>query len=429
MSGTRIDHRRRGGWFTLIGLSLILALVLVACSGPGGDDDPTATSPPAAEEPTATATETPPEPTPTNTPEPDPTATPTLEPTATVTPEPEPTATPEPPTATPTPEPAIPQSGGAEFRIQGKTVSQVLAGDSEGTILYALTSAGISKSQDGGRTWFASGDLPEGQMIVAINNPDVLYAGERGSCGRGPSETPLTRSTDGGRTWETFAAGEGIEPYIVEAAESSTVVGADCGLRYSVDGGQSWDNVPDTEGMDFFAATTNADTLAGTILAVGVTEGGTGRLFAIDMSDPANPVLEEALAQFWATAAIDWAGDRIVIATAARVGVSDDNGANWQWSRTGLEDATYSVDPLLDGIPEDESDQNFIFTVAQIDPVDPNRIWIGGAQGAFLSTDAGQTWRRVGDRVATEAITIIPSAERVFVSAAGGTRVWTLDGN
>lgn len=421
--------------FALLSLFAILMIALAACTGPGDDDsvEPTPTVDQAAVDPTPEPTETPqPEPEPTETPEPEPTETPEPEPTATFTPEPEPTETPVPPTpeptVTPTPQPAVPQAGGAELRIEGKAIIQVIAGNDEGSILYALTSAGISKSVDAGRTWFASGDLPEGTIIVALNDPDVLYAGERGSCGMGPSDVPLERSTDGGRDWQTFAAGEGIEPYLVEAGQQSIVIGSACGLLYSTDGGQSWDTVDDSEGLDFFAAASSGATLDDEIIAVGVTEGGTGRLFLIDMSEPGNPLIVDAIAQFWGMAAIDWHGDRIVISNATRTGVSDDRGANWRWSRDGLEGATFSVDPLLEGIPEDEAGENFNFTTARIDPNDPERIWIGGAQGAFLSTDGGQTWRRVGDVVEIDSIVISDSAERVFVSAAGGTRVWTLDG-
>ena len=106
----------------------------------------------------------------------------------------------------------------------------------------------------------------------------------------------------------------------------------------------------------------------------------------------------------------------------------NDNGASWSWSRNGLEDATYSVDPLQEGIPQEESNFNYIFDIARIDPSNPDRIWIGGPQGAYFSEDAGSTWRRVGDRVMIDSIVISSEAERVFVSAAGGTRVWTLDG-
>ncbi len=410
--------------FALSILTAALLLLLVACSGPGSDDEPTATAviePTSA--PSVTALETPTV-EPTEALDPEPTA--TIEPTATATAEPEPTETPVPPT--PTQSASAPSAGGAEFRIEGKAVTQILRGTDDGSILYALTSAGISKSIDGGRSWFASGSVPEGKITVALNNPDVLYAGERGSCGRGSSDTPLTRSTDGGRQWETFAAGEGIEPYLVEAGQQSTVVGSDCGLQVSTDGGQSWKRVEDLNGLDLFDAASNGNTLHDEIVAIGVSEGGTGQLFLIDMSNPDSPAVVDALAEFYAAGAVDWVNERIALVTSVGVGVTNDKGETWVWSRAGLEDATYSNDPLTEGISEDESGQNFNFTLATIDPSNPDRIWVGGAQGAFLSTDAGATWRRVGDVTETQSIVVSQNAERVYVSASGGTRVWTLEG-
>lgn len=423
------NRRRATRLLMLVSLSTVLLLVLVACSGPGNGDDPTATAPVATQtpaEPTAT-----PEP-PTATPEPEPTATSTPEltatpePTATSTSEPTETPVPPEPTATQTPTPPLPETGGSALTIEGKAIHKIVAGNASASILYALTDVGISRSNDGGRTWFASGTAPEGNLVVALNNPDVLYGGERGSCGMGPSEVPLTRSTDAGRTWQTFEGGESVEAYLIEADQNSTLIGADCGLSISVDGGQSWTLIPGSEGMDFFSAYAAGETLDSVILAVGVTEGGTGRLVVVDVSDPGVIQINAALAQFWGSAPVAWFGDRVVIATAARVGVSDDGGDTWNWSRTGLEDVTYSVDPLLEGIPEDENELNALFTVAAIDPTNPDRIWIGGNNGAFLSTDAGQTWSQVGDTALIDSIVITP--DRVYISAGGSTTAWGLEG-
>lgn len=409
---------------------LALLLVLAACSGPG-NDDPTATAPVATEPPAEpTATSEPPaatgEPTATPTPEPTATATETPEP-PTNTPEPTPTPEPPEPTATQPPAPPLPETGGSPLTIEGKAIHQVIAATADGSVLYALTDVGISRSNDGGRTWFASGSAPEGNLVVALNNPDVLYGSERGSCGKGQSGVPLTRSTNAGRDWQTFEGGESVEAYLIEADQNSTVIGSDCGLLISVDGGQSWSLIPGSEGMDFFSAHANGTTLDGTILAVGVTEGGTGRLFVVDISDPGVVQVNAALAQFWGTAPVDWLGDRMVIATAARFGISDDGGDTWTWSREGLEAVTYSVDPLLEGIPEDESELNAIFTVAAIDPANPDRIWIGGHNGAFLSTDTGQTWQQVGETALIDSIVI--TADRVYISANGSTTVWSVEGD
>jgi hypothetical protein len=425
-------------------LAIVLAVVLAACSGAdtrGTTPTPTAPAPTATTppEPTATVTATA---TPTATPEPS-TATPTIEPTQTPSPTPEPTATPTPtveptatvePTPTPSPTPApteVPQpSGGAETRVEGKAISSIVAGDNEGSILYAITNAGIAASTDGGRTWVASGSVQQGNMIASLNNPDVLYSSEFGSCAVGPSETPMKRSVDGGVTWHEFAAGKGIQALLVFADQRSTVVGTDCNLQISFDGGQSFTNVHVTPNFDVYAAvSSNPDRLDEEILILAVSEGGTSGLWKLVMRPNAAPELAgDQLASFYSLGAVDWAGNRVVLATPAGVGVSNDNGLTWTWSRNGLEDATYSVDPLLQPIPANEQDDHYTFSVARIDPSDPNRIWVGGSHGAFVSTDGGATWRRAGDGSAVDSIVISTASGRVYVSANGGTRSWTLDG-
>lgn len=419
----------------------VLLLLVAACSG-ADSRDPTQTQPaPAATDtaepsptPTEQPTETPTPPAPTATPEPaeEPTATPTPEPTAT--PTVEPTPTPE-PTATPTPTPTpteVPMpSGGAETRVEGKAITGIVAGDDDGIVLYALTSAGISRSDDGGRTWVASGSVQPGTMVASLNNPDVLYAGENGGCAVGPSETVLRRSVDGGVTWQTFAAGENIRPLLVQAGQQSIVVGTSCVLEISFNGGQSFTQVLEQDALNhdvYDAVSRNPDALDDEILVLGVSEGGSGALFKYHMRPNAAPSLIGTVIEFYSLAGVAWHGNRIVLATSSGVGVSDDNGTTWRWSRVGLEDATYSVNALTDPIPVGEQDKSFFFRHVSINPSNPDLIWIGGFHGAFWSDDAGWTWTQAGDDSRVDTLVMSGETQRVYVSANGGTRSWTLDG-
>jgi photosystem II stability/assembly factor-like uncharacterized protein len=429
MRARRFAGLSRGSGCTVAATLAVLVLLLAACSGPDDDAEATATQPAAATAttaaviPTATSTSTS-EPTATSTATPEPTATATSEPTFTPTSEPTATPTSVPPTATATATPIALPSGGAELRILGKAIEQIVPGNDAGSVLYAITSAGISRSTDSGITWGASGAVQEGQMVAALNEPNVLYAGDEGSCGRGDGDTPLVRSTDGGRTWETFAAGQGIRPLLVEAGMSSTVVGTGCLLQVSYDGGQSWDPVEGAVNYDAYAAaSSDPDALDDHVIVLAASEGGTSLVWLIDMSGD-SPVLDGEISRFFAHGAVAWLGDRIVIATSTDVRVTDDRGATWSSSRDGLEDATYSVDPLEDAIPPDEQGRGFGFSVVRIDPDDPDHIWIGGDNGAFRSTDGGQTWRPLGDSSTIDSLVLATDVQRVFVSSDGGTRVW-----
>jgi photosystem II stability/assembly factor-like uncharacterized protein len=164
------------------------------------------------------------------------------------------------------------------------------------------------------------------------------------------------------------------------------------------------------------------------LLVVAATEGGTGRLFQVDLAGPGEPLFVGSLTQFWGAAAVDWVDGRIVVAHAHQVGVSDDGGETWSWTRDGLEDATIAEDPLFEGIPEGVSEPMPGFGVARIDPTNRDRIWIGGSRGAFLSVDGGASWQLVGDAEPVTGIAISAVSGRAFVSYASGTRLWSLAG-
>jgi photosystem II stability/assembly factor-like uncharacterized protein len=319
-------------------------------------------------------------------------------------------------------------AGGAELRILGKAVRQIVAADAEGQILYGITGVGLSRSRDGGRVWSAAGDAQEGTLVAALNDPDVLYAGDKASCAFGTTRTPLVRSVDGGETWETFAAGESIQPLLVWAGEHSKLVGTNCTLQLSSDGGQTWKFVALTSGYDVSTAATSSAALDDELVAIGTSEGGTSIVWKFDMSTFDAPVLIGEIARFHGPGAVAWTGERLVLATLTGVGVSDDGGVTWNWSRAGLESITYSVDPLTTDIPEAEMGRPFGFSIARIDPSNPGRIWVGGALGAYRSDDGGQTWHQLGDESSIDSLVISIAVDRVYVSSDGGTRAWTLDG-
>jgi hypothetical protein len=339
------------------------------------------------------------------------------------------------PTATPSPTPAPTEvplpSGGAEALVEGKAITGIVTGDDEGAVLYAITSAGISRSHDGGRTWVASGAVQPGSMVASLNNPDVLYAGENGSCAVGSSETVLRRSVDGGLTWQSFPSGENIRPLLVQAGQQSIIVGTSCVFEISFNGGQSFMKVlePDALNHDVYdAVSRNPDALDNEILVLGVTEGGSGGLFKYHMRPNTAPSLIGQVVDFYSLAGVAWHGNRIVLATSSGVGVSDDNGTTWRWSRVGLEDATYSVNPNVAVIPPAEQDKSYFFRVVSIDPNNHDRIWIGGSHGAYWSGDGGWTWTHAGAVSRVDTLVMSGETGRVYVSSSGGTRMWTLDG-
>ena len=412
-------------FLNVLGIVSAFAVVLAACSSPLGDDDTESTptvnpvsasatatvaSPPSASEAETAIEITPSAPAPTASVIA--TATPSL-------------GTSTGPAVTATEEPL--PSDGAELTINGDPITAIVPGDETGRRLYATAGDSLWRSTDGGRTWAEAGEGDHGPMIVALNEPDVLYSGDRGGCGRGFSFFEFRRSSDAGRTWETAPESVDFEPFLAyEARDALYLYGSNCGLSVSSDAGTTWEPVADLNGEEIFAvATERSDPLA-QIIVVAATEGGTGRLFLFDTDDPGRPLFLGALVQFWGDAAIDWTNGRIVVAHSHLVGVSDDGGQTWSWSRDGLEDATFSVDPFFEPLPEDEVDPFRRFDFVRIDRTDRDRIWLGGSRGAHFSSDGGMTWDRVGDGVPITGIVLSTVSDRVFISSDSGTRLWAL---
>lgn len=343
-------------------------------------------------------------------------------------------------TSEPTPEPTelelitptadlLPDRG-AEFEIEDQPVTRIIPADDTGRTLYAVTSEGLWRTNDGGVNWDSAGEAIEAPAIAALNEPNIVYAGDKGDCGRGMSSYDFQRTTDAGRNWETITANADIQPLLAyESEEDGLLFGTNCGLSLSTDGGDSWENIQDLAGEEIFGVVTDRSSPLEHILVVAVTEGGMGRLFLLDTQDPRAPDLIGAINQFFGSAALDWRSDRIVVATVAGVGVTDDLGGTWNWTRSGLESVTLPANPLEEDIPIGAWDPFPVFNTVVIDPQNIDRVWIGSNLGAFQSNDGGETWERLGAEESIQSIAISHLTKRVFVSGEGTTRIWALDDN
>ena len=317
-------------------------------------------------------------------------------------------------------------AGGAELRILGKAVERVIAGNADGTMLYAVTSAGMSRSDDGGRTWTAAGVVQPGTTIVSLNNTDVLYAGAHAPCAIGGDGATLTRSTDAGQTWNEFD--DAVEPLLALAGTHTRVVATRCALALSDDGGQRFIDVSATTNYDTTSVASNDATL-NKIVVLGTSEGGTTLLRELDIasiqrrdrSGRARHLLSAPALSLGMQICLSWQPPKVLASalTMAR---------RWQWSRAGLESVTFSVDPLTDAIPPAEQGKSFGFSTVALNPQDGSQIWIGGPNGAWRSVDGGQTWSQLGDNSGIDSLVVSSADQRVFVSSDGGTRVWTLSG-
>lgn len=98
-------------------------------------------------------------------------------------------------------------------------------------VILATTQGGVAKSSDGGRT-FATGTQPV-MAFVSWAKPDALY-------GIDPAGA-LSRSTDGGTTWQKAATVPGGQPQAMTAVDAQRVLAAtQDGVYESKDGGKTF---------------------------------------------------------------------------------------------------------------------------------------------------------------------------------------------
>lgn len=297
--------------------------------------------------------------------------------------------------------------------------------------LYVVGGQGLYRAPSAGGDWEQVGPAPPpGRVIGSADGSSILLAGDHPPCGRGGDVTPLSRSADGGASWETVAGVTDLRPLAVWG-EANFAVGATCsGLQLSTDGGTSWAPSDVLEaGAEVTAFSVIADAAGPSRQAlVGVTgEGGTSRLYLLDFADPAQPVASGVLKEYWGLGAVAGMAPQFVLGAADGVWLSIDSGQNWTLRRTGLEEVTLSVDPLVELLPDDELERGFGINDVVLSPQQANVMFAATIDGLFMTDDAGATWERVaGIEGTVTTLVIAPERNEVLAEAEAGAFVVTL---
>jgi hypothetical protein len=282
--------------------------------------------------------------------------------------------------------------------VDGDPLVALVPARPEAPAVFAVGSAGLYRSDDGGRSWQLAGPPPPpGQVIAAEDSPLVLLVGSHPPCAQGGGGPPLQRSVDGGATWMVVEGTDGVRPLAIWT-EASLALGASCaGLQLSTDAGETWQAARLIEpGFDVSAFAPIEGTVPAPLgLVAGTSEGGTTRVWRVDLSDPARPTAGDVLVEFWGGGALAGRDQLFVVGTSLGVLVSADGGASWVQSRAGLEDVTLSADPRQGPIPEDELSRGYGISAVAIDPARPEQSYVGTVDGVFASTDQGATWQEV----------------------------------
>ena len=270
---------------------------------------------------------------------------------------------------------------------------------SDGIRSNVILGRGVYRSDDAGETWQSLGLENTGQIgAVEIHpeNPDVAFVAALGNPFRSNPDRGLYRTRDAGRNWEqvlftsdsvgaidvefhptnpqilyaSMWRGERKPWTIISGMEESA---REDGIWRSEDGGDSWDYV-----------------------SLGLPSGLVGKIdFAVTPADP----------------------DRVYALVETKepdegLYRSDDAGRTWRMvSNHG---------PLMD--------RPFYYTNVDVDPTDPDRVWVSATQFWF-SGDGGESWeRRSTPHGDNHDLWINPDDPRIMVQSNDGGAVVTRDG-
>jgi photosystem II stability/assembly factor-like uncharacterized protein len=273
----------------------------------------------------------------------------------------------------------------AAWRAEGpfvSTIVDVASDPSNSAILYAATDAGgVWRSDDGGQHWMLPGDAmvsrPIQWIVVDPATSSTIWAGVHNPGGAG-----LWRSADRGKTWSSVRPDKTSyilgQPIAFALSNPSIVYAPSTNLHYrSADGGKTWESfrVPDQDAYAF-----------------GI--------------NPKNPK-------------IIYAGGR---GTSHQMRRSADGGKTWQAADEGLPDQSVS----LIAIPREHPSTVYAMTSVfgelfktddegkswtrvdvgtsgtekmfslDLDPHDPQVLFVGTENGLRKSSDGGDSWSTVG---------------------------------
>ena len=255
-------------------------------------------------------------------------------------------------------------------------VTHVEVSPADPSVLYVLTPFdGIHRTADGGDSWQRAATSPAVALrdiaVSPIDPSTVLLS----------TPTDGTHlSTDGGDTWQALPA-EQVGTAVAFGAEAALLVGGEDGrVHRSVDNGLTWTTADAAAGVAITALVGGGDetVYAGTADGQVLRSDDDGRTFATVAAPdsealPGEPVVSIARSP-------DHATDNTVWASLESSGAfrSTDRGATWTTAADGL-----TTDPQADvGAQPDWR------TITAAD----GALFLAGFDGLFRSTDGGDSW-------------------------------------
>lgn len=274
--------------------------------------------------------------------------------------------------------------------LGGTAINAITVDPTNASILFAGSAgAGVFRSTDKAATFAAANsglaDLFVNDLVVSPINPSVVLAGTGQGAAIGEPTNGVYRSTNRGANW-TRVTGGFIAAFAIDPENPQTVyAGGAPAIQKSTDGGATWKmSFPansDIANTDIRGVAVNPQN-ASVLLAVGTTEGGTGRVFrSTDAGATWSLVLSGLAPTFdviFQSATVAFFGNQIGIFR------STDAGLTWVRVATSLGNV-----PIADLL---------------VDPLNPSRVFAGSSsQGVFQTTD-GVNWTALDSTLANRSV-------------------------
>lgn len=314
--------------------------------------------------------------------------------------------------------------------VGGRTRALVLHPTNPNVMYTAGVSGGVWKTEDGGNHWQPLTDFLANLAVCSLaidpQNPQVLYAGTgEGFFNIGSLRgAGIFKTSDGGLNWQQLASTNTPDFYyvndlVVSPTKSQQLYAAtDTGVWRSLDAGATWtrtlDPALDSGCLDLVIRTDQmADYVfasCGTFEQAAVyrnTNAANGGSWEKILSEPNMGRTSLALAPsnqnvIYAAAAWTNGGKGADEGRLRSVWRSSSNGDMGSWteqvSGTTRQGSLLFSNPIAASINECGLDydnefvhQGWFDNVIAVDPLDENRVWIGGVD-LFRSDDGGRTW-------------------------------------
>lgn len=263
--------------------------------------------------------------------------------------------------------------------------------------IWIASEHGVSKSEDGGKTWrLRFGGPPTCYDAIAIDPQDtsIVYIGEGRSVRLGVPWTTgfIHKTVDGGNTWTLQRPGGPLEkdpvrarnwsrlcidpqsPFVPGKGHQRIYAAGQGGLYVSNDAGDTWTCLEETMPGGLVDLARTGDFGGPKVRTSGIC----------DLAVVPGPMQATLFATFQV---VPVTGDK----KTWRGGVyrSDDGGATWTEKNSGLE-------PVLAYMATDDFHRNqglaFGYAMIAAAPTDPKTLYFGCYNGVYKSVDQGEHW-------------------------------------